>query len=253
MAATQQPYLAGQAPVAIAHRGSAAHHPENTMAAFAHAVDLGYRYLETDARISRDDVLLAFHDDRLDRVTDGAGLVAAQDWAQLQHIRVHGREPIPLMEDLLAAWPDVMVNIDAKSDEVVEPLVQTIGCTASVDRICIGSFSDSRLRRFRDAFGPRLCTSMGPREVMRLRLGSFGLPRGRFAAACVQIPEVHRGVRLIDWRLLRLARKLGLHVHVWTVNDAADMQRLLDLGVDGLMTDETETLKQVFETRGLWR
>jgi glycerophosphoryl diester phosphodiesterase len=246
------PFLDSLGPVAIAHRGSSAAHPENSMAAFADAVAQGYRYLETDAQATRDGVVVAFHDERLERVTDHAGAVAALDWSELRQARIGGREPIPLLEDLLGAWPEVRVNIDAKSDAVVEPLVAALKRTGAVGRVCIGAFSGRRLRRLRDTLGPGLCTSMGPLDVTRLRLSSLGLPPGRFAAACAQVPLRHRGLPVVDRRFVAAAHRLGLKVHVWTVNEAAEMQRLLDLGVDGIMTDETALLREVMQARGLW-
>ena len=112
------PFLDWPGPLAFAHRGGASEAPENTMPAFEHAVRLGYRYLETDAHVTADGVLIAFHDDRLDRVTDRTGVIAELPWSEVQRARVDGREPIPLLEDLLAAWPDVRVNIDPKQDGV---------------------------------------------------------------------------------------------------------------------------------------
>lgn len=222
------------------------------MAAFQHAIELGYRYVETDVHATRDGVLVAFHDDRLDRVTDRQGAIAEQDWAEVRAARVGGREPIALLEDLLAAWPDVFINIDPKADSAVMPLIDSLHRTGTAARVCIGSFSDRRLRRMRAAMGPTLCTSMGPGEVARLRLASFGVPAGRLAAACAQVPVRRYGVRIVDRRFVHTAHKLGLKVHVWTVNDETAMERLLDLGVDGIMTDRTELMKSVFERRGLW-
>lgn len=252
MAHSSWAYLAGDRPVAIAHRGSSDRHPENTMAAFQHAVDLGYRYLETDVHATRDGVLVAFHDDRLDRTTDRQGLIAEQDWAEVRSARVAGCEPIPLLEDLLGAWPDVFVNIDAKTDTAVQPLIEAVRRSGAMARICIGSFSDRRLRRIRSALGPDLCTSTGPGEVVRLRLASLGLPIGRLAAACAQVPLHRYGMRIVDRAFIRAIRARDLKVHVWTVNDESEMERLLGLGVDGIMTDRTELLKSVFERRGLW-
>ena len=203
------------------------------MAAFARAVELGYRYLETDMRVTADDVLVAFHDDRLDRVTDRPGEIGSLTWREVRAARIGGTDPIPLFADVLASWPDVCVNVDPKSDRAVGPLVHTIRAAGALDRVCIGSFSDRRLRRARAALGPRLCTSMGPGEVLRLRLAAWGLvPRSAVPSgpACAQIP-VRRGfVPLAERRMLSWAHELGLPVHVWTVNDPVQMHDLLKLG-----------------------
>lgn len=227
------------------------------MAAFEHAVQLGYRYLETDAHCTRDGVLLAFHDDRLDRVTDRTGVIAELDWATVKEARVGGGGPVPLLEDLLAAWPDVRINIDPKHDGAIEGLAAAIRRTGTVDRVCIGSFSERRLARMRALLGPRLCTSLGPRAALRLRAMSALGPLRRldpsYAAGCAQFPVAQWGVRMIDRALVDHAHELGLQVHVWTIDEPAEMSRLIDLGVDGIMTDEPALLKDVLLARGLWR
>jgi glycerophosphoryl diester phosphodiesterase len=222
------------------------------MAAFEAAVALGYRYLETDAHATSDGVLIAFHDDDLDRLTDRAGTIGDLAYADVRAARVRERSEIPLLEDLLTAWPDVRVNIDPKHDAAVGPLVDLIERTGTVDRVCIGAFSDRRLARIRQALGPRVCTSMGPRQVARLVAASRGLPAGAFSAACVQVPVRRGPVPLVTERFLAAAHDRGLQVHVWTVNDGDEINRLLDLGVDGIMTDRTDVLRSVLESRGEW-
>lgn len=245
-------FLDHAGPLAFAHRGGAGDWPENTMPAFEHAVGLGYRYLETDVHATADGVLLAFHDDRLDRVTDRTGAIAALPFSVVAEARVDGREPIPLLEDLLGAFPDARVNIDPKHDDSVEPLIEVLERTAAVDRVCIGAFSDARLRTLRARLGPGLCTSMGPKEVARLRLDAISGRVHPTPTGCVQIPESFRGVTVTNAAVVRAAHRAGLQVHVWTVDDPAAMNRLLDLGVDGLMTDRPAALKEVLTARSQW-
>jgi glycerophosphoryl diester phosphodiesterase len=246
------PFLDHPGPLAFAHRGGAGDWPENTMPAFEGAVALGYRYLETDAHVTADGICLAFHDDRLDRVTDRTGLVADLPYREVRSARVDGREPIPLLEDLIATFPDARVNIDPKHDAAVEAVAAVIRRTGSIDRVCLGSFSDDRLARLRAMLGDGLCTSLGPRGVARLRAGSFGLPTGSLAGGCVQVPHRVKGVRLVDDRFVARAHAAGLQVHVWTVDDADEMHELLDRGVDGIMTDRPAVLRQVLCDRGSW-
>jgi glycerophosphoryl diester phosphodiesterase len=238
--------------LAFAHRGGAREAPENTMKAFAYAVDLGYRYLETDAYATRDGVLVSFHDDRLDRVTDRTGKVEELTWEQLRAARIGGVEPIPLLEDLLGAWGHVRVNIDPKHDAAVEPLIALIKRIGVQDRVCIGSFSDRRVGRVRQAFEGAVCTSLGPAGILRLKGASFGVPAGNFLEGCAQVPPRARGLSLVDRRFIRAAERSGLQVHVWTIDDEAEMNRLLDLGVHGLMTDRPRVLKEILLARGLW-
>lgn len=246
------PFLDHPGPIPFAHRGGAGDWPENTMPAFEGAVALGYRYLETDVHVTSDGVLLAFHDDVLDRVTDRVGLIRELPWAEVSRARVDGREPIPRFDELLAAWPDVQINIDPKHDSAVDALAAAIEAADAVDRVCIGSFSDRRIARLRARLGPRLCTSLGPKGVARLRAASYGLPAGRFPAACVQVPVRQGRVTLVDERFVRTAHHHGLAVHIWTIDDPAEMTDLLDLGVDGIMTDRPAVLRDVLEARAQW-
>ena len=247
------PFLHWPGPIPFAHRGGASEAPENTMPAFEHAVRLGYRYLETDAHVTADGVLIAFHDDRLDRVTDRTGVIAELPWSEVKQARVDGREPIPLLEDLLTAWPDVRVNIDPKHDGAAEPLAAAIVRTQTVDRVCIGAFSDRRIGVVRSLVGPALCTSMGPREVAQLVSASRGLPGGgRLRSPCAQVPTNQGRAALVTPRFVETAHRLGVQVHVWTIDDAVEMARLLDLGVDGIMTDRPQVLRDVLTERGAW-
>jgi glycerophosphoryl diester phosphodiesterase len=252
MPSSRWPFLDHPGPLAFAHRGGAGDWPENTMPAFQGAVDLGYRYLETDVHVTADGVLLAFHDDRLDRVTDGTGVISELPHRDVSAAMVDGREPIPLLEDLLGTWPEIRVNIDPKHDGAVDALVEVIRRTKSIDRVCIGAFSDARLERVRALLGPDVCTSLGPREITRMRGRSFGLPGRLPPAPCVQVPVAFRGVPITDRRFVRTAHALGLQVHVWTIDDPEEMARLLDLGVDGIMTDRPAVLKDLLAARGEW-
>lgn len=250
------PYLEHDGFLAFAHRGGAGAWPENTMPAFQGAVDLGYRYVETDVHATRDGVLLAFHDDKLDRVTDKFGTIAEMDYEDVRKARVGGVEPIPLLVDLLTTWPRLRINIDPKRDNAVAPLIRTLRECNALDRVCIGSFSDRRIAAVRDVLGPRLCTSLGPKATARLRFASWAGPFdgiwGGFPEGCAQIPVSQYGVRLIDREMIDEAHEKGLQVHVWTIDDPLEMRRLINLGVDGIMTDEPALLKTVLEQKGLW-
>jgi len=223
------------------------------MPAFEGALALGYRYLETDAHVTADGICLAFHDDRLDRVTDREGLIADLPYKVIRDARVDGREPIPLLEDLVASFPEARINIDTKADASVDAVAAVIRRTGALDRVCVGSFSESRLTRIRAELGPSLCTSLGPKGTARLRGGSFGLPgAGHLHGACAQVPHKMKGVTIVDERFVAKAHAVGLQVHVWTIDDADEMHELLDLGVDGIMTDRPTVLKDVLISRGAW-
>ena len=163
--------------LAFAHRGGAEEVPENSLAAFRHAVDLGYRYLETDVHLTVDGVLVAFHDDVLDRVTDSTGRLADLSWDEVSTARIAGTEPIPTLTELLEAFPDAQINIDAKADAVVPALSRILLEFEALDRVCLGAFSDSRLKRLRDL----LRTTLGRRLPGRLA-------RVAYASAAMALP-----------------------------------------------------------------
>ena len=244
-------FLDWPGPIPFAHRGGGIERPENTMAAFTAAVELGYRYVETDARTTADGMLVAFHDETLDRVTDREGAVATLPFEEVRRARVDG-EPIPLLEDVLGSWPDVRVYVDAKDDQSVLPLVAALARTRAHDRVCVGSFCNRRANRLRRLTDDRVCTWMGWTATARLRLASFGIPTGGFSAACTQAPVCKGPVRVVDRTFIDAARRRGVAVHVWTIDDRQEMERLLDLGVDGILSNRPSLLKEVFCERGLW-
>ncbi|MFF4822189.1 glycerophosphodiester phosphodiesterase [Streptomyces sp. NPDC001312] len=249
----RHPYLDHPGPIPFAHRGGAADGLENTVAQFRHAAGLGYRYMETDVHATADGRLVAFHDATLDRVTDGAGRIADLPWEDVRQARVAGREPVPLFAELLESFPEVRWNVDVKAEPALHPLLDLIERTNAWDRVCVGSFSEARVVRAQRLAGPRLATSYGTRGVLALRLRSWGLPAApRRSAVAAQVPVSQYGVPVVDRWFVRTAHARGLHVHVWTINEPALMHRLLDLGVDGIMTDHIDTLRKVMEDRGVW-
>jgi len=255
-------FLDHPGPIPFAHRGGSPDGLENSLPAFERAVDLGYRYLETDVRATADGVLLTFHDPTLDRVTDREGAIADLPYAEVAKARIGGREPIPLLEDVLGAWPRARLNIDVKAESAIAPLIEVLYRTGAWHRVCVTSFSSRRLRhvraRMRVLAGREVCTALGPVGVAALRACSLGGPvtaplrAVATSAPCAQVPHRLGHTSFVTPSLLRCAHDLGLKVHVWTVNDTAEMGRLLDLGVDGIITDAIEALRDIMKARGLW-
>jgi glycerophosphoryl diester phosphodiesterase len=237
--------------LAFSHRGGAGDWPENTMSAFEQAVALGYRYVETDVHVTADGVLIAFHDEVLDRVTDRSGVIAELPWSEVKEAKVDGRERIPLFEELLGAWPHLRVNIDPKHDASVEPLAGAIRRTGAIDRVCIGAFSDDRLEHVR-ALLPGVCTSLGPMGTLNLGLAAQGQDVGALPSPCAQVPTHFGDREIVTQSFVDEAHRRDMQVHVWTIDDADDMARLVDLGVDGIMTDRNQVLKDVLTAKGVW-
>ena len=246
--------------LAFAHRGGA-YHPEvegleNTLAAFKHAVALGYDYLETDVHVTRDGYLLAFHDAVLDRVSDRSGEIARLTYAEVRQALVGGREEVPTLARLFDEFPEARFNIDIKADGAVPALAAFIAAREAWDRVLVGSFSPRRIREFRRLTEHRVPTAASPLEVLCFLLVPSGrladrLTRGRVAA--LQVPHRRGPLVVAGRRLVRRAHAAGKHVHVWTVDDPAEMHALLDRGVDGLFTDRTDLLRDVLVERGQWR
>ncbi len=233
------------------------------MTAFAGAVKLGYRYLETDVQATADNKLVVFHDKQLDPVTDSTGVIAEMTWTDVSKAKVGGTEPIPRLEELLDAWPDMRICIDPKIDAAVPLLIKALRRPGVLDRVCLGSFSDARLARLDEEFGEAACLSMGPKQIARFRLAaSLGSVRKvgarntrkprRFRANTLQIPIRQGIVPLATKRLVRFAHAHGIAVHVWTIDDAKVMNQLLDKEVDAIMTDQPIVLRDVLSARGAW-
>jgi glycerophosphoryl diester phosphodiesterase len=255
-------FLDHPGPIPFAHRGGSLDGLENSMAAFERAVGLGFRYLETDVRATRDGTLLAFHDKTLDRVTDHTGAIAQLPYSQVAKARIGGTEPIPRLEEILAAWPDARVNIDVKAENAIGPLTGVLHRARAWDRVCVTSFSTRRLRnvraRMRLLSGREVCTSLSPHGVALLWARSLAGPLGalirlrELGVPCAQVPYRLARAPFATRAFVTTAHALGLHVHVWTVNDPAAMGDLLDLGVDGIISDDLEALRASMAERDLW-
>jgi glycerophosphoryl diester phosphodiesterase len=245
------------APLAFAHRGFSPDGLENSASAFRAALELGFTHLETDARTTADGVVLLFHDDTLDRVTDAHGRISSLSAAEIAKARIGGREAIPHLANVLREFPEARLNIDVKEWHTVEPLAAVIEQLDAHDRVLIASFSDRRrravlrlLRRPTPSSAGIACnavfTLLGP------VLPERWLRKILHDVDALQVPVRYGPVTVVTPGFLRRAHRLGLQVHVWTVNDPAEMARLLDIGVDGLVTDRADRLKAVLQSRGQW-
>jgi glycerophosphoryl diester phosphodiesterase len=260
------PALRG-APLGFAHRGwtpahagtEPAHAWENTLEAFAAALDLGITHLETDVQTTSDGVAVVLHDPDLARTTGRAVPVSAITWPELSDVRVAGLYRVPRVEEVLDAFPEAVLNIDVKDARAVRPLAAALRRADAQDRTLVASF-DGRRARAVQVLVPGVARSAGMAatggarlaaalERLSAPLGRHLLERATGGADALQVPEHAGRLRVVTPRLLRLAHDIGLQVHVWTVDDPDDMDRLLDLGVDGLMSDRADVLSAVLRRR----
>lgn len=245
---------------AYAHRGGALYPPnlnrENTRHAFQQAVDLGYRYLETDVHATADGVLVAFHDHVLDRVTDRTGPIAQLPYAEVARARIGGRDPIPRLSELLTAFPEARFNIDSKSDAAVDLLADTIAEHEAHERVCVSSFSVNRLHRLRRRLGPRVASAASSAGIAVNRFLPWLTWALNSPAPVLQMPMAYpfrgRMINVLTPALISAVHRAGKRVQIWTIDDSVTMASLIDIGVDGIFTDRIDVLKDVLVSRGLW-
>ena len=266
MVSSTLPFFSSSRFLPFAHRGGSEETLENTLPAFQAAYDAGFRYFETDLHATRDGVVVAFHDDNLERIAGVPGTIGDCTYKDLRSLTLrdpaHRAVPsrsdvlhlsIPTLEELFTTFPDCSFNLDLKHDACLVPLVRIIRAHQLEDRICAGSFDDARLARFRIHTHGRVATSMGPRAVLDARIRSFLFHRtSRHEADCIQVPVRAYGIPILTRSFIDAAHRSGLPVHAWTINDAPLMEHLLDLGIDGIMTDRPHLLRTVLAERGLW-
>ncbi|HTJ34258.1 MAG TPA: glycerophosphodiester phosphodiesterase family protein [Dactylosporangium sp.] len=250
----QVPYLDAPGPLGFAHRGGAAAGDENTTAAFARAVGLGYRYIETDTHATADGVAVVFHDDTLRRLLGRPGRMIDLRWTDLRTERVGGAAVVPRLDEVLDAYPDIRFNIDTKTEHAVAPTVEVVERLKAHERVLLASFSSARLRRMRRLAGSAVATSMGMREVAGMwaayQVGRRYTPAETVVA--IQIPPRYGRIPLATAKFIDYAHRCGLQVHLWTIDDPVEIGHFLDLGVDGIMTDHIEVLRDVYIQRGIW-
>lgn len=240
---------------ALAHRGFSLDGYENSMAAFEAAVRLGFRYVETDAHGTSDGIAVALHDASLDRTTDARGDVKNLPWREVSQARIGGKHSVPSLEDLLGTFPQLRINIDVKGASGIRPVADAVERTQSHHRVCITSFSTARRHATVTQLSRPVATSAGTREAASFfSRGAWGgrLDRPLRHVDALQIPWRVRGRQVLTPRHIRAAHAAGKLVHVWTVNDASDMHTLLDMGVDGIVSDRADVLKRVLQERGSW-
>ncbi|MDC4232708.1 glycerophosphodiester phosphodiesterase [Actinomyces sp. B33] len=250
----------GAGPLVLAHRGGDLGHGENTLEAFAAARALGVRHIETDVHLSADGRVVVSHDPDLARCFGIDMRIGQLTWRELAELRTPTGERMPLLSEALVAFPDMYFNVDAKAFGVERPLLEVVERHGAADRVLIASFSESRLRRVRAMSEGGVATSLGVAAVARLVAAAqtatsptrWRLPGPRQGAVAVQVPIRQGALRVVDARFVAAAHAAGLAVHVWTVDEEAEVVELIGLGVDGIVTNRPGVVRDLLDARGLW-
>lgn len=240
-------------PLVIAHRGGAELTPENSWESFEFCALNGFHYVETDAHLSADGEVILVHDPVLDRVSNGTGLVADHTWPQLRELRInHSEFGFVRLRDCLEKYPQLKLNIDAKEDEVALALIDVSRECQAQDRVCLASFSTARLKDMR-CYAPEIATSLGQEEAALLFAAAqltipakiMRVPGPQQGVVAAQVPLTLGKIPVVTKRFVAHAHKLGIAVHVWTLNTEAEIMRALQAGADGIITDNPVLAKEI--------
>ena len=264
--AAHHPYFDATVPLAFAHRGGAKLRPENTLTAFRHALALGCRYLETDLRMTRDGVLVTHHDPTVQRTTNGYGRVAELTIHELKQLDAgyrfqdaRGDYPfrgrgitIPTLREVVEVLPEARINVELKPNDprIVDTLWSLMEQHSAHDRFLVAAARTPLVARFRTRSEGRVPTSAGKLEVAGFLYCAWkGRSPRRVPFEALQVPIRHGPLPVVTRRLIDLAHQCDLQVHVWTVDDPTVMADLLELGVDGIMSDRPDELMRTLNPR----
>ncbi len=249
----EQHYLSPALPRVFAHRGLALEAPENTLLAFAYAVSAGASYVETDVHASHDGVAIIAHDDDLERVAGRPVRVDHLTTAELRRIDLGYGQSFTTLAEALDAFPETRFNIDIKSKAAVGPTVDAIVAAGANNRVLVSSFSEARRAAAMRRLPGVVSSASARRFAIALIGGKLGLsPATRRALrglVAVQVPERALGMKVTTTRMIDRLHAVGVEIHVWTVNDPRRMHELLDLGIDGIVTDRVDLALEVVASR----
>ena len=246
------PFFEGYNFYGFVHRGGDEEKTENTLEAFQYSSDLGFVFMETDVQSTSDGKVVIFHDSDLKRVAGINKKISELTFQEIKEVDLINGGRIPSLEETLYSFPNLRFNIDIKVDSAVDETINIVRKHDALDRVCLAAFSSNRLSRIRKLTGPGLCSSMGQAEIVRLLLTAFGLNLKVSPGLCAQVPVSQFGMPIVTERFIEKIHELNKLIHVWTIDETKEMFRLIDLGVDGLMTDKPTILKKALLERGLF-
>lgn len=246
------PFFAQPLPRIFAHRGLAISAPENTLLAFLHSLAIDVIYIETDVHATKDGVAVLSHDPDLQRLTKRRGKIRDFTMAELREIDLGEGQTFCTLAEALEAFPEARFNVDVKSADAVRPTAEAVRKARAQHRILITSFSESRRRATLRLLPGVVSSASAPRALLAVLLGilpipSFLLRLALHGMGAVQLPERVAGLRIPLRRLTDRMHSIDVEMHLWTINDFATMRRLLDLGIDGLVTDRADLARTLIE------
>lgn len=239
-----KPYLNYSGLAVLAHRGGSIESYENTLASFAYAQSIGCKYIETDVQVSLDGIPYIFHDESLERITGIKSIFSSITSSEIDKIRIFKDHPIPKLDTALKEFPELFFQIDLKTDLVAIPALEVIKKNNAEKRVCIASFNSNRLKQVKESY-PEMCLSMGPKEVAKLLLASFGLFKGEIPGDCLQVPIYSHGIKVVTKRFIKFVQSKNLKIMVWTINDKKTLKKLINMNVDGIITDTPKLLTEL--------
>lgn len=245
------PFFEGYNFLGFVHRGGAEEATENTLEAFQFSSDMGFTFMETDIQGTKDGEVVVFHDHDLNRMAGINKKIEDLTYKEVKEIELVSGGGIPSLNELLSSFPSLRFNIDFKTANTIVEGVEIIKEHNAIRRVCLASFSSSRLKKIRELAGSDCCSSMGQLEIVYQLLKSINLPSPQVNGFCAQIPTSQWGVPIATKRFIDYAHKENKFVHVWTIDTELEMEKLIELGVDGLMTDRPSVLFKVMKKNNL--
>ena len=233
------------------HRGGTEKASENTLEAFQHSSDMGFTFMETDIQGTKDGEVVVFHDHDLNRMAGINKKIVDLTYKEIKEIELVSGGRIPSLNELLSSFPSLRFNIDFKTANTIVKGVEIIKEHNAIGRTCLASFSSSRLKKIRELAGPDCCSSMDQLEVVYQLLKSINFPSPKINGFCAQVPTSQWGIPIVSKRFVDSAHKENKFVHVWTINTELEMEKLIELGIDGLMTDRPSVLFKVMKRNNL--
>ena len=232
--------------IGLSHRGNSKKFIENSFEAFNSVVQMGYKYIETDLRMTLDKEVIAFHDPDLKRLFNLDLQVKDLTFNEIANLFKEKNCSLLTLEDVLKEFPKIYFNIDLKVEEVIQDSIKVVADFNAFDRVCFASFHSNRTGKVL-RYNQNAIVSMGMKDIALFKFFKFNNKNKKI----IQIPLKWKGIKILTRNLIQKAHKSNLLVHVWTINDRKLINNLIDLGVNGIVTDEPELLMEIMKERDL--